>query len=669
MEGHEESRAVDADSASQGTIGADPLSVRPILRTGELLEAVPGVIVTQHAGGGKANQYFLRGFNLDHGTDFATSIDGVPVNLPTHGHGQGYTDLNFVIPELVERVDYQKGLYFAGNGDFASAGAAHLQTYNVLPQGIAVLEGGMFGYARGVFAASPRLGEGHLLYGFEAYHDDGPWRRPDDFQRFNGVLRYSRGDDSSGASVTARGYHGQWNSSDQVAQSAVEPGLISRYGSLDPTTGGDSQRYSLQAEWHRADDRSATQVMTYGLYYDLDLFSDFTYRLVDPVLGDQFEQADRRYVAGLDARHTLFGQWRGRDLENTFGLQVRNDVIENGLYQTVDRVRTAKFDVPDGGVVLPAVTREDHVLESSVGVYYENKVQWTDRFRTVAGVRGDVYRFGVDSSRAENSGERVAATGSPKLSLVFGPWSRTEVYVQGGMGFHSNDGRGITTRVDPVTGTPLSLGGDAVRQADPLVKTYGAELGVRTEVVPGIRSTLAFWWLDMDSELVFAGDAGTTEASRPSRRYGIEWANAWQMDREWSVEAEACFSRAAFRDFDPAGDHIPGAIETVVSGGVLYRNDAGFRSALRLRYFGPRPLIEDNSLRSNETLLLSAEAAYSLNKTWTLVVEAFNLLNRRDHDIDYAYESRVLAAGLPATQIHFHPVEPVQVRLALTARF
>jgi hypothetical protein len=323
-----------ADSATQGTVGATQLELRPILRSGEILETVPGVIITQHAGGGKANQYFLRGFNLDHGTDFATSLDGIPINLPTHGHGQGYTDMNFVIPELVQRVNYQKGVYYAENGDFASAGAAHLDSFRILPQSLSILEAGTFGFARGVFAASPKLGDGHLLYGFEAYHHDGPWKNPDDYQKFNGVLTYSQGDESRGYSITARGYHGRWDSSDQVAESGVASGIVPFLGSLDDTTGGDSQRYSLQAEWHRSDDQSATKVMAYVFYYDLDLFSNFTYFLTDTNRGDQFEQQDKRLASGLQAKHTLYNEWWGKEVENSFGLQVRSDSIRNGLYQT-----------------------------------------------------------------------------------------------------------------------------------------------------------------------------------------------------------------------------------------------------------------------------------------------------------------------------------------------
>lgn len=650
-----------AESATQGTVGQKQLEERPILRPGEVLETVPGVMITQHAGGGKANQYFLRGFNLDHGTDFYTSLDGMPLNLPSHGHGQGYSDMNIVIPEMVQRVNYEKGVYYAANGDFSSAGAAHLQFYQTLPQTIAIAEGGMYGYARGVFAASPKVGEGNILYAVEYMHNDGPWVISDDYNKVNGLLTYSQGDENEGFSITARAYYGKWNSSDQVATSAVDDGLIPLYGTLDETTGGDSQRYSLQGEWHRADDESATKVMAYGFFYDLDLFSNFTYFLTDTNRGDQFEQTDRRWTAGAIASHSMFDQWWNRDVENTFGLQFRNDSIQNGLYNTQARVRVDKTNSADG-LLLNATTREDDILETSLGLYYENKVQWAEKFRGVLGLRGDVYNFNVDSVLPENSGSDLAAIGSPKLSLIFGPWAKTEVYVQGGLGFHSNDGRGVTTTVDPVTGDPVA-------PADPLVQTYGAEIGVRTLALDGLQSTLSFWWLDIDSELLFVGDAGATEATRPSRRYGVEWANYYTPVQWLTFDADFSFSYAHFRDDAPEGDYIPGSVGNVISAGMTVHNLDGFFGSIRLRYFGPRPLTEDGSIESEATTLLNAQVGYQFNKHWRITADIFNLLNNTDHDIDYYYDSRVQPGAVESGQIHFHPVEPIQVRFAVTATF
>src|ERR1700683_2004007 len=334
VQGRQDDLVGIAASAGQVTVGAEELKNRPILRSGEILEALPGLIITQHAGGGKANQYFLRGFNLDHGTDFAIFIDGMPLNLPSHAHGEGYSDMNTVIPEFVERLDAEKGPYYADVGNYGSAGSAHLEYFKELPQDFIQAEGGMYGFGRFVFGASHRLSKGTLLYGGEAYHEDGPWKHPDNYYKFNGILTYSQGTEAKGFSITARGYHGQWHSSDQIPVTAIP--LVGYFGALNPTDGGHSQRYSLQGEWHRQDANSETKITLYGFYYDLDLFSDFTYFLNDPAKGDQFEQQDRRWVAGLDAHHTIFAEWFGRKVENIFGVQVRNDWIHNGLYRTED---------------------------------------------------------------------------------------------------------------------------------------------------------------------------------------------------------------------------------------------------------------------------------------------------------------------------------------------
>ncbi len=480
VQGREDSLIGIASSATQGTVGSTEIQERPILRSGEVLETVPGVIITQHAGGGKANQYFLRGFNLDHGTDFAIFLDGMPLNLPSHAHGEGYADMNTVIPEFVERVDFQKGPYYADVGNYGSAGSANVVFFKTLPQNFFIVEGGMYGFGRGVFGASRKLGSGSLLYGGEVSHDNGPWTHPDNYYKFNGLLTYSHGGDANGFSITARGYHGRWNSSDQIADNAVP--LVGFFGTLNPTDGGNSQRYSLQAGWHRQRANSQTQLMAYGFYYDLDLFSDFTYFLTDPVRGDQFEQKDRRWVAGLDASHTIFSRWFGRKVENTFGLQVRNDWIHNGLYQTENRVRVDKTDSSTGNT-LPATTQADRFTDTQIGFYAENKIQWAEKFRTVAGLRGDLQQFDVTSLvTPANSGTATKALPSPKLSLIFGPWFNTEFYVQGGFSFHSNDGRGTTQTIEPVSGenpypntpaTPIPA----------LIPTKGAEVGVRTVAI------------------------------------------------------------------------------------------------------------------------------------------------------------------------------------------
>ena len=664
-----------ANSATQGTVGATEIQDRPILRSGEVLETVPGVIITQHAGGGKANQYFLRGFNLDHGTDFAIFIDDMPLNLPSHAHGEGYSDMNTVIAEFVKRVNYEKGPYYADIGNFGSAGSAHVEYFKALPQNFLKVEGGMYGYGRTVFGVSQKLGLGSVLYGGEAYHDDGPWTHPDNYYKFNGFLTYSRGGDADGVSITARGYHGTWHSSDQIPDNAQA--LVGFFGTLNPTDGGHSGRYSLQAEWHRLDANSQTKLMAYGFNYDLDLFSDFTYYLTDPIRGDQFEQKDRRWVGGLDVRHTIFSQWFGRKVENAFGLQGRNDWVNNGLYQTENRVRVDKTDSSNGNT-LPATTEADRFKDTQVGFYAETKIQWAEKLRSVVAMRGDLEYFDVTSLvTPANTGTASKLLPSPKLSLTFGPWSNTEFYAQGGFSFHSNDARGATQTVQPVS-ADNPYPNTPVARIPALVPTKGGEIGARTAVVPHLQSTFSLWYLHSASELQQNGDTGGTSASRqPSNRYGVEWANFYTPLEHLALDFDMADSRARFTTRDdgdaapgsPGGKRVPEAVGLVISSGITLHDYKGFLASLRLRNFGPRDLTSDGINRSKATILLNAEVGYQIENTWHVSAEFLNLLNRRDDDITYAYTARITPTATPAFTNVSHPVEPFQLRFGLRRTF
>ena len=675
VQGREDDLMGIADSGTQGTVGAAEIQDRPILRSGEVLETVPGVIITQHAGGGKANQYFLRGFNLDHGTDFAIFIDDMPLNLPSHAHGEGYSDMNTVIPEFVKRVNYEKGPYYADVGNYGSAGSAHLEFLKNLPENFFRVEGGMCDYERVVFGVSQELGAGNLLYGGEAYHDDGPWTHPDNYYKFNGLLTYSQGADANGFSVTARGYHGTWHSSDQIPVSAVP--LVGYFGALNPTDGGHSQRYSLQMEWHHQGTTSATKIAVYGFYYDLDLFSDFTYFLTDTTRGDQIEQKDKRWVAGLDARHTIFSELFGRRVENTFGLQIRNDWIHNGLYQDQDRLRVDKVD-SDTGTTLPATTEEDRFTDTQAGFYAENRIYWTEKLRSVLAMRGDAEYFDVTSLvTAANSGTASKILPSPKLSLIFGPWADTELYAQGGFSFHSNDGRGSTLTVEPVSGD-YPYPNTSATPIPPLIPTKGGEFGVRTAAIRHLQSTFSFWYLHSASELQQDGDTGGTTASQqPSERYGFEFANYYTPTRNLAIDFDLADSKALFTELDeddaapnsPGGKRVPEAVGLVIASGVTVPDFKGLLGSLRLRYFGPRDLTSDGIYHSQATALVNAEVGYRIGETWRLSAKFFNLLDRRDHDIDYAYQSRITPTAAPAFTDVFHPVEPFQLRFGLRGRF
>ena len=648
--GHYDNAVGTSDAASQGVITTELIVNRPALRTGELLEFVPGLIVTQHSGDGKANQYFLRGFNLDHGTDFATYVDGMPVNMRTHAHGQGYSDLNFLIPELVQRIDYKKGPYFAGEGDFASAGSARIRLADKLPQGQASVSVGQHGYVRGVVADSLSAGPGTLLVGLEVHRNNGPWDVPERVRKYSGVLRYSQGTQDDGFSVTGMAYKNSWNATDQVPLRAVESGQIGRFGSLAPSDGGDTSRYSLSYAMRKRTDNRLFELDAYLIRSQLELNSDFTYFLADPEQGDQFQQSERRTVAGVNASESWAMELFGLPLRNKLGVQARYDRLSPvGLYNTVERVRQS-------------TVREDRVRESSIGLYGENTVQWLPWLRSVAGVRYDSYRFKVDSSIVGNSGSANDHVVSPKLSLILGPWSKTEFFVNYGKGFHSNDARG-TTQTRLPDGTPS-------KPVTPLVPTKGMELGARTEWLPGLQSSLALWRLDIASELLFVGDAGETEASRASRRHGIEWNNHYIAAPWLLFDLDLAASRSRYTENDPAGNFIPGSIDKVASFGVTVTDQGPWSGAFQLRYFGPRPLIEDNSVRSASTTLAYARVAYQINRKTRVSLDVFNLFEKRASDIDYYYASRLPGEGADGVNDrHFHPVEPRSVRLTLSYAF
>lgn len=638
-----------ADSANAGSVTQQQLDARTSYRPGELLEAVPGLIVSQHSGEGKANQFYLRGFNLDHGTDLRTTVDEMPVNQRSHGHGQGWTDLNFLIPELAMRLDYKKGPYSAAQGDFSSAGAASVVYANRLTQGIASVGVGQNGFRRALLADTLDAGDGSLLYALEAQHNDGPFTQPDRYRKLNGVLRYSEGYANNGFNVTAMAYDASWNATDQIPLRAVQDGTLGRFDAIDASDGGKAQRYSLSGAWRQTTDDMSSKVSAYVIANRLALFSNFTYAMDDPDNGDQFAQPDRRVTAGLDASHTWHRHTDRGSSDTTIGLQLQNDNIHNGLYNTRQRQTVS-------------TTRQDHIVESSIGVYGENSTRWSRWLRTVAGLRADAYRFDVRSDRAANSGKASDHLFSPSLSVIAGPWRDTEAYINIGNGFHSNDARGTTITVDPKTG-------EAADKVTPLVRSRGLELGLRSAAIAGLQTSLSLYRLDFDSELLFIGDAGATEAGRPSRRYGIEFSSYYKAARWLSLDLDLAYARARSRGSDPAGDFIPGAIEGVAQLAMTVTPPGPWSGSLRLRYFGPRPLMEDNSVRSSASVGLNGRIAYQIDKTLRVEVEGYNLANRRDSAIDYYYASRLPGEAQPVDDVHFHPVESRSLRLTLVKNF
>lgn len=657
VEGREINLVGEAISASEGVVGQQEINVRPFARTGEVLELIPGMVVTQHSGSGKANQYFLRGFNLDHGTDFSTFVDGMPVNMRSHGHGQGYTDLGFLIPELVERMTYRKGAYYADIGDFSGAGGVQIQTADHLQHNLVGVGLGEYSFQRALLMTDFATFGGNTVFAVEAQNFDGPWTDIDEeVQKTNVFLKHTRALNDGHYTITLMGYDNTWNSADQIPSRAVEQGFISELGSLDETVGGESSRYSLSANLASGNWRASAYIID----YDLNLWSNFTYFLEDETNGDQFEQVDDRQIYGGQLEYALASQLQDRPMTNRFGVQARIDDIEEvGLYQTQERRRLG-------------VTRSDDIEQSSFSVFWENRIEWNHHLRTVIGARYDsldfkvsdrvgVNRFGVDLS--SNGGKADDDLLSIKGSLIYAFNDAWEVYLAAGQGFHSNDARGTTIAVDPTSG-------DNAETVDPLVRSDGLEVGVRGFIGNKLNMSAALWSLDLESELLFVGDAGNTEASQPSKRQGFEFVAYYHFTDQISADLEYAYADAEFRDVPTDEHEIPGAVRDVVQAGLnLDMGDSWFGS-LRYRYFGKRPLVEDGSVESDGTGTLSIRLGYQRPR-FRASLDVLNITDSNDHDIDYFYESRLPAdpSGEASEDIHFHPIEPRSVRLSAEIRW
>jgi hypothetical protein len=662
-------------AASAGDVSQQQLAAQPLLRPAAVLENVPGLIVTQHSGEGKANQYFLRAFNLDHGTDLATEVDGMPINMPTHAHGQGYTDLNFLIPELVGDLHFKKGPYYADEGDFATAGAVRMDLLNAVPAS-ATLGFGQDGNRRALLLGAMSVGDGSLLAAGDIYHNDGPFAYPDDYNRANGLLRYHFGTVSDFYTVTAMAYSGRWNSTDQVPERAIDEGIIGRFGSLNPSDGGVTSRASLSINRVRRTDAEQIEFSAYVIRYRLDLWSTFTYYLKDPVSGDQMLQHDDRVVYGFNGSKTWFTQLFGVASSSLMGIQGRvDDIRDVGIDATRDRQYLS-------------TTQAAGVVESSGAIYLENSTQWSRGIRSVVGLREDVFDFDVHDKMVSangsctigsdplgcNTGRVRANIFSPKLGFIFGPFSGATYFFTVADGYHSNDARGVTRSGAAADAPPVT----------PLTRATSAEVGISVQPLPRWSTTFDAFLLKLRSELVFEGDAGVTSPSGATTRSGVEWGNTLTIASWLHADLNAAFSRARFDDNVPPDDlgcgtavpshpcrepvaitgrYIPNSPTNVVDAGLTAQQPSGWFGALRARHFGESPLVEDNSARSPAYTTLDLRVGYEHPGHWLAALDVFNLCNVRWNDIEYYYVSRLKNEPFATPDFIVHPGVPRTIRL------
>ena len=645
-----------SDAASQGVVLGELLQDRPLLRPGEILETIPGMVVTQHSGDGKANQYFLRGYNLDHGTDFASSVDDVAVNMPTNAHGQGYTDLNFLIPELVDHIDYRKGTYFAENGDFSSAGSAAVQYRTALDHTFLDLTAGANDYRRAVLAGSTAGGAPILLGGLELLEENGPWSPPENVRKVNVLGRISDGTRYSGWSVDTVIYDAHWHAADPVPLTLIQAGQLGRYAALDPTDGGNTARLIVSGEWHERDHDGYSKISGFAEHYRLQLWSDFTFYELRPDTGDQFEQVEDRNILGSKALHGWQHSLFGHDSVTEAGVQLRHDQIHVGLFDTEERLRFATVS-------------DSLVGETEAGLYLQNSTDWSVWLRSVIGLRDDAVWMDTTSLNIPaNSGSASGHKLSPKLALIFGTWYRTELFLDAGRGFHSNDARGVIDRIDPTSGAAAPV-------VPALAGSNAREVGLRTEAIPGLQTSLALWSLNSDSELVYNQDSvlGSTSPNGASKRDGLEWNNHLVLNRWLLLDADMAWTHARYarmNDNGVPGNAIPNAVSRVASFGVVVTQLGPWSGGLNTRYIGPYPLSQDGALRAPCAIVTNLRLQRNLTPNLALSLNVLNLFNRQYFDIAYDQDYQVSpTAAVVGSGVTIHPGEPRELRLNLHYKF
>jgi outer membrane receptor protein involved in Fe transport len=685
-----------ASTASEGTIADQELQLTPQYRPGQLLETVPGLIVTLHSGEGKANQYLLRGYNLDHGTDLETYVDDMPVNQPTHAHGQGYTDLNFMIPELADGISYTKGPYYAGVGDFGAVGSIHVGYRDTIPDEVSATLGTL-GFQRIYTAGSTALSDGNLLGFVELQHYDGPFVTPDDARKENLVLRYSQGDERNGYSVTGMYYHQLWANTTDIPLRAIAEGLVSdRFGTLDPTDGGRAQRASLSVNYHAAMGDGQFSASGFFIYNQLHLYNNFTHFLFDPVHGDQEDQFENRRVTGGAATYTLSVRMGSIQNEIVVGGLTRYDLLRVGRSPSEDQVNLPAQDDP------PSFSNDDKVYLFAGAAYVQATTHWTANFRSVLGVRDD-YQHGTDidylaalheTAGYTNSGTQAQSLIQPKGSLIYTATDTLEFYLAAGRGFHSADLRGVNqdTSVDlGLPHTPL------------LARQEGQEIGFRATPQPNLAFTFAVYNLWQQSETIIDPDVGSDTAGPPSRRYGYEINLTYQINRWLEFYGSYSGDHTRFtHPFDDGTGHLGTYITDAprATGALaLYVTNLGpWSGGLNYRYLGNYPLssgpcvnsaaVHDfpnvaTSCANAPTALgqingkgfgeLNLDVRYALPAGWSASIGIYNLLNTHAAAAEFWYVDRLKSEidTYPdgRADVHEHPLEPIMARFTLTKQF
>ena len=664
-----------ATTASQGSITQEELLLRPVYRVGQLLETTPGLVVTVHSGEGKAQQYLVRGFNLDHGTDIANFVDDMPVNRPTNTHGQGYSDSNFMMPEVTNGLDFTKGPYYAAVGDFGAVASTHVKIADQIPNQVS-LSAGTLGVYNGFLGGTYKLGgDDRVMGGFYLGHVDGPFDHPDDFRKIDATLRYSHGQADDGYDLTAMYYNGKGNLTTDQPLRAIQQGLISRFGTLDPYDGSLSERFSLSGHYATRGDDWRFTANAYYVRQTMTLFSDFTHFLDDPVNGDQEEQSEARTTLGGTAAFRLTHNFGSVGSDTSVGLQARYDDAFVDRRHTAQRVVLDYCEVeqPSGmAIAQPAVRggcSADRVHLLDLGPYIENTTRWAPWLRTVVGLREEYYRATDRSLISGFDGSRSQSLFQPKGSLILGPWAKTELYFSAGRGFHSDDVRGVFGTV-PLSGEPVAAGPTPL-----LAPALAEELGMRTNIIPKLALQVAVFQQDFSSELTYNANAGQDEASAPSRRQGVEISAQYKPLAWLELNTDLAFSKARYRgDFASFGldqPYISNAPRFIGSIGVIVDDLGLWFGGLQWRALGSYPIDDgEETPRDKGYSEFNADIGYKVSPHLRLQLDVFNILNTKANSAAYFYTTRL--KGEPADGVadfQVHPLEPLSMMVKATAYF
>lgn len=634
----------------QQLISALDIRLRPITNSQEILRLVPGLFIGQHAGGGKAEQLFLRGFDLDHGTDIRLSVDGMPVNMVSHAHGQGYADLHFVIPELVQAVDFGKGPYNAEQGNLATAGWVNLRTRTALDSSFVKLEAGQYGTYRAVagvdlLGTKGRAREQSAYLASEYSFSNGYFDNPQHFNRLNLVGKYhGHLTPASRLTLTGSTFYSRWNHSGQIPDRAVEQGLIGWFGSIDPSEGGETSRSNMNAELVTL--TPAGNVLRNQLFYaryGFELYSNFTFFLNDSVNGDQIRQREQRHLFGYNGSYShahRLGSW---PLTSTLGLQYRQDITaDTELSHTLGRRETLEQ------------RQLGDINELNAGVYLDEMLQLSPRLNLTAGIRFDVFRNQYRDKLLLPPRTRQAAASivSPKLNLFYTASPNLQFYLKSGKGFHSNDTRVVV----PQNGRDI------------LPAAYGADLGIVVKPAPRLLLQAAVWYLWLAQEFVYVGDEGVVEPGGQSRRQGLDLSARYQLGRYLYLDADFTAAQPRSLGQEAGQNYLPLAPTFTSAGGLSVQGWHRFSGSLRYRYLADRPANENNSLVAMGYFVTDMQVNYTRSR-YQLGLSVQNLLNARWKETQFATESRLRGELTPVEEIHFTPGTPFFARLSATLFF